>query len=91
MGLYLRTEVSHGPGLPVESQVTAPPAQTGIVTRADSRFLYALGLDVPSGEVVLQHTNEAFLRVVAVFRSTMPEMVRKHSRQMASKQAREAG
>lgn len=74
--------------VPVESpQVTALTAQTDIVRRADSRFLHALGLDVPASEVVLQHTDEAFLRVVAVFRSTNPEMVRKHSRQTAPMRA----
>ena len=33
--------------------------------RRDARFLDAFGLDVPAGEVVLQHADEAFFGVVA--------------------------
>ena len=35
--------------------------------RTDVRFLYAFGLDVPAGEVVLQHADEALFGVVACF------------------------
>jgi hypothetical protein len=35
-----------------------------------ARFLDSFRLDVPSGQIILQHPNEALLRVVDLLRST---------------------
>lgn len=39
----------------------------------DVRLLHALGLDVPAGEVVLQHADETFFWVVAQLRAARPD------------------
>ena len=38
----------------------------------DVRLLHALGLNVPAGEVVLQHADETFFWVVARLRAAQP-------------------
>lgn len=35
-----------------------------------ARFLHTLRLDMPPGKVVLEHAEEAFLGIIALFRTT---------------------
>ena len=45
----------------------------GVEVRAQNhaRFLYSFGFDMPPRQIVLQHPNEAFLRVIDLLRAAM--------------------